>query len=68
MTKNGPGRIIKSDIFKEEIRILLDEAGEVRMSLAELKRARNRGRFRILEDKSRKEVKEDTSELDKLQG
>jgi len=67
-TKHGVGRVIKSDIFREEIRILLDEAGEVIMSLAELKRAKSRGDFKIIRDSHRHNKLEDTSELDKLQG
>jgi len=67
-TKNGTGRVIKSDIFREEVRILLDEAGELRMSIGELKRAQNRGTFKIIHDRKRREETEDTSELDKLQG
>lgn len=71
VTRHGNGRVIRSDIFNEEIRILLDEAGEVRMSLAELKRARNRGNFKIISDKpaEAEEVEEvDSAELDKLEG
>ena len=67
-TRHGTGRIIKSDIFREEIRILLDEAGEIKMSLDELKRAKSRGTFKVLRDSHRQERTEDTSELDKLQG
>ena len=67
-TKSGTGRVIKSDIFREEVRILLDEAGELIMSIGELKRAENRGNFKILHDRKRREEIEDTSELDKLQG
>jgi cell fate regulator YaaT (PSP1 superfamily) len=68
MTQHGAGRIIRSDIFNEEIRILIDEAGEIKMSLAELKRARNRGDFKIISDKPIQQKVEDTSELDKLEG
>jgi cell fate regulator YaaT (PSP1 superfamily) len=67
-TRHGTGKVIKSDIFREEVRILLDEAGEVRMSLAELKRAKNRGTFKVIRDSHRRDKLEDTSELDKLQG
>jgi len=38
------------------------------MSLAELKRAQNRGTFKVIRDSSRRDRPEDTSELDKLQG
>ena len=67
-TRHGTGRIIRADIFREEIRILLDEAGEIRMSLAELNRARNRGSFRILSDDRARGEEEDVSELNKLEG
>ena len=66
--RHGTGRIIRTDIFREEIRILLDEAGEIRMSLAELNRARNRGNFRIISEKEVKGEEEDVSELNKLEG
>jgi cell fate regulator YaaT (PSP1 superfamily) len=70
VTRHGTGRITRSDIFNEEIRVLLDEAGEIRMSLAELKRARNRGNFKIIREKPGEveETAEDSSELDKLEG
>jgi len=70
ITRHGTGRITRSDIFNEEIRILLDEAGEIKMSLAELKRAKNRGNFRIISEKpvDTEEEKEDTSELEGLEG
>ncbi len=68
ITKQGAGKIIRSDIFKEEIRILLDEAGELRMSLAELKRARNKGNFRIISEQPAEMEEEDTSELKGLEG
>lgn len=47
-TNMGQGRVSKVDIFREEIVILLDEAGEVKMSLGELKKAKNRGKFAVL--------------------
>ncbi|UCE67498.1 MAG: stage 0 sporulation protein [Candidatus Zixiibacteriota bacterium] len=68
MTNRGPGRIIRSDIFNEEIRILLDEAGELKMSLVELRRARNRGNFRIISEEPVETGEEDSSELEKLEG
>jgi cell fate regulator YaaT (PSP1 superfamily) len=68
MTKHGTGRIIRSDIFNEEIRILLDEAGELKMSLAELKRAKNRGNFKIISEEPVETEEEDTSELKGLEG
>ena len=68
MTNRGTGRIIRSDIFNEEIRILLDEAGELKMSLAELKRAKNRGNFKIIGEEPPETGEEDSSELEKLEG
>jgi hypothetical protein len=68
MTKHGTGRIIRSDIFNEEIRILLDEAGELKMSLAELKRAKNRGSFKIISEEPVEAEEEDSSELKGLEG
>jgi len=68
MTHQGSGRIIRSDIFKEEIRILLDEAGELKMNLAELRRARNRGHFKIISEEPAETGEEDSSELEKLEG
>lgn len=68
VTRHGTGRIIRSDIFREEIRILLDEAGEIRMSLAELNRAKNRGSFKIVSEKAAKSEEEDASEINKLEG
>jgi cell fate regulator YaaT (PSP1 superfamily) len=68
MTHMGPGRIIRSDIFNEEIRILLEEAGELRMSLAEMKRARNRGRFKIIDEERMDVEDENASELEGLEG
>jgi cell fate regulator YaaT (PSP1 superfamily) len=68
VTRQGTGRIIRSDIFREEIRILLDEAGEIRMSLAELNRARNRGSFKIISETGIKTQEEDASELNQLEG
>jgi cell fate regulator YaaT (PSP1 superfamily) len=66
-TKRGTGRVIKVDIFKEKIHVLLDEEGELIMSLAELKKARARGQFSILEAPGRDQHSED-EELKKLQG
>ena len=68
MTSQGPGKIIRSDIFREEIRILLDEAGELRMSLAEFKKARNRGHFRLLGEDRTDSDDETSSELKGLEG
>jgi len=70
VTRHGTGRIIRSDIFNEEIRILLDEAGEIRMNLAELKRARNRGTFKLIGEKpaEAEEAEEDAAGLDALEG
>ncbi len=67
MTRHGPGRVIRTDIFNEEIRIILDEAGEIRMSLAELKRAKSRGNFKILRHKVEPESAQNASESDKLE-
>jgi cell fate regulator YaaT (PSP1 superfamily) len=66
-TKRGTGKIIKVDIFKEKIHILLDENGEMVMNLAELKKARARGQFKVLEAPGRPQAPED-EELKKLQG
>jgi cell fate regulator YaaT (PSP1 superfamily) len=68
VTRHGIGRIIRSDIFREEIRILLDEAGEIRMSLAEMNRAKNRGSFKIISETAAKSEEEDVSELNRLEG
>ncbi len=54
LTKDGAGIITKVDIFKEEISILLDDAGEIKMNIGELKRARNRGDFKLLDRYARK--------------
>ncbi len=67
MTKKGSGKIIKVDIFKEKIHILLDENGELIMNLAELKKARGRGQFQILDAPGRSQPPED-DELKNLQG
>jgi len=66
-TKQGAGKVIKVDIFKEKVHILLDENGELIMSLAELKKARVRGQFTIVEEPGRPQSAED-EELRKLQG
>jgi cell fate regulator YaaT (PSP1 superfamily) len=66
-TKKGVGRVIKVDIFNEQIHVLLDESGELKMSLAELKKARARGEFKVLEAPGRAAAVED-EELRKLQG
>jgi cell fate regulator YaaT (PSP1 superfamily) len=66
-TGKGKGKIIKVDIFKEKIHILLDENGELIMSLAELKKAKARGQFKVLEAPGRDQAQED-EELKKLQG
>jgi len=66
-TLQGIGKVIKVDMFKEKIHILLEENGEVIMSLAELKKARVRGQFVVLEEPGRAVSTED-EELRKLQG
>jgi cell fate regulator YaaT (PSP1 superfamily) len=66
-TKRGPGKVIKVDIFKEKIHVLLDEEGELVMSLAELKKARARGQFTVF-DSPRGRDQNDDEELKKLQG
>jgi cell fate regulator YaaT (PSP1 superfamily) len=66
-TKRGTGKVIKVDIFKEKIHILLDEEGELIMSLAELKKARARGQFTVF-DSPRGRDQGDDEELKKLQG
>ncbi len=67
-TRHGKGVITKSDIFKEEIRILLDEAGEIVMTLGELKRARSRGTFSVTDSRSSRSNNVGSKELDDLQG
>ncbi len=67
MTKKGPGKIIKVDIFKEKIHILLDEDGELIMNIAELKKARTRGEFKVIDSPGRSQTADD-EELRKLQG
>ncbi len=66
-TKRGTGKVIKVDIFNEEIHILLDEEGELVMSLAELKKARARGQFTVFDSPRGRDQGED-EELKKLQG
>lgn len=66
-TIQGIGKVIKVDIFKEKVHILLEESGEVIMGLAEMKKARARGQFVILEEPGRAVSAED-EELRKLQG
>jgi cell fate regulator YaaT (PSP1 superfamily) len=66
-TKKGTGKIIKVDIFNEKIHILLDEDGELIMSLAELKKARARGQFQVQDEPRRSHTAED-EELRNLQG
>jgi len=66
-TKRGTGKVIKVDIFKEKIHILLDEEGELIMSLAELKKAKTRGQFTVLDAPRSRDQGED-EELKKLQG
>jgi cell fate regulator YaaT (PSP1 superfamily) len=65
-TKKGTGKIIKVDIFNEKIHILLDENGELIMNLAELKKARARGQFKVLDAPGRAQTPDD-EELKKLQ-
>jgi cell fate regulator YaaT (PSP1 superfamily) len=67
-TKKGTGKIIKVDIFKEKIHILLDESGELIMSLAELKKAKTRGQFVVHDEPGRNHSSQDDEELRKLQG
>jgi cell fate regulator YaaT (PSP1 superfamily) len=66
-TKKGIGKVLKVDIFNEKIHILLDEDGELIMSLAELKKAKTRGQFQVLEQPGRIQQTED-DELKNLQG
>jgi cell fate regulator YaaT (PSP1 superfamily) len=66
-TKKGVGKVIKVDIFNEKIHILLDENGELIMSLAELKKAKTRGQFQVIEQPGRVQTAED-EELKNLQG
>jgi len=67
ITRHGRGKITKVDIFREEISILLDEAGEIKMSLGELKRARSRNKFTVLDGPSARDS-ERVSGLDDLEG
>jgi len=66
-TGHDKGRVTKVDIFREEIFILLDEAGEIRMSLGELKRAKSRGTFSVLGGPVAREA-ERANGLDELEG
>ncbi len=66
-TTHGVGIITKIDIFKEEINILLDDAGEIKMNLGELKRARNRGNFKLLDGYARRTEQTDRK-LNELEG
>lgn len=66
-TKDGTGIITKVNIFKEEISILLDDAGEIKMSIGELKRARNRGHFKLL-DGYQEKASDTTGGLHELEG
>jgi cell fate regulator YaaT (PSP1 superfamily) len=67
ITKKGTGKIIKVDIFKEKIHILLDEDGELVMNIAELKKAKTRGEFKVMDSPGRSSAPDD-EELRKLQG
>jgi len=67
VTRHGRGRITKVDIFREQISILLEEAGEIKMSLGELKRAKSRGKFTILDGPSSRES-EKVEDLNELEG
>jgi len=67
VTRHGKGRITKVDIFKEEISILLDDAGEVKMSLGEIKRAKSRGKFTVLDAPSFRDNDRNNA-LDELEG
>jgi cell fate regulator YaaT (PSP1 superfamily) len=66
-TAKGTGKVIKVDIFKEKIHVLLDEEGELIMNLAELKKARARGQFAVFDTPGRSPASED-EELRNLQG
>ena len=66
-SRHGKGRITKVDIFREEISILLDDAGEIKMSLGELKRAKSRGNFTILEPPSNRNASRNRG-LEELEG
>jgi cell fate regulator YaaT (PSP1 superfamily) len=66
-TKRGAGKIIKIDIFKEKIHILLDESGELVMNIAELKKAKTRGEFKVMDSPGRSQTPDD-EELKNLQG
>ena len=67
-TKKGTGKIIKVDIFNEKIHILMDEDGELIMSLAELKKARTRGQFQVLDVPGSRATSQEDDELKNLQG
>jgi len=67
LTVQGKGRVTKVDIFKEEISVLLEDAGEIKISLGEFKRAKSRGKFSILDGPSAREM-EKVSDLDELEG
>jgi cell fate regulator YaaT (PSP1 superfamily) len=66
-TKRGIGKIIKVDIFNERIHILLDDDGELIMNLAEVRKAKGRGQFQVLDTPGRSQAPDD-EELKKLQG
>ena len=67
-TKKGTGKIIKVDIFNEKIHILLDDAGELIMNIAELKKAKTRGQFQVLETPGMRSSSTEDEELKNLQG
>ncbi|MEE9554373.1 MAG: regulatory iron-sulfur-containing complex subunit RicT [candidate division Zixibacteria bacterium] len=66
-TRHGKGRITKVDIFREEISILLDDAGEIKMSIGEVKRAIGRGKFTIQDSPSDRRA-ERTRGMEELEG
>lgn len=67
VTRHGSGIITDVDIFKEEISILLDDAGEIKMNIGELKQAENRGNFKLLDSYSRRTGQTDNG-LNELEG
>ena len=66
-TRHGRGRISKVDIFREEISILLEDAGEIKMSIGELKRAKSRGKF-IIHDAPSARTNERVRGMEELEG
>ncbi len=66
-TRHGTGRISRVDIFREEISILLEDAGEIKMSIGEMKRAKSRGKFVIHDSPAARET-ERAGGLEDLEG